>query len=147
MSDRQAELRRWRDEFTTLIDEQAAALLERWSEPRLAALGEALAAFGVSEPPAVRYLGMWEDMEHGLLPPAVRGELALRAGEQRLVVEFQAPVGAFHDPAKPEQIFELCMLRAEAEQELRGEGDGHVLQRMAELREMIAAGRVVYDQD
>ena len=132
-------------DLTALIDAQAAALLETSCAKRLWALGEALAAFGVGEPPRVRYLGMWEDQEHGLLPPAVRGELVIAHGDQRLAVEFQASVGAFHDNAKPEQIFELCMLRAEAHQELAGEGDGHVLQRIAELQGMIEAGRVVFD--
>ena len=145
MSARQDDLRHRIADFSRLIDEQAGALLEAFCAEHVQALGEALAAFGVGKPPRVRYLGMWEDYEHGLLPPAARAELVITCGEQRLALEFQVPVGAFHDNAKGEQIFELCMLRAEADQELRGEGDGHVLERMAELQGMIEAGRVVFD--
>ena len=139
------DLRARADEFEALICAQATRLLEAAAAERLRALGAALAAFGVDAAPSVRYLGMWEDRERGLLPPAVEAELVLAAAGQSLALPFQVPVGAFHDNAKPEQIFELCMLRAEARQELEGGGDGHVLERMAELQEMITAGRVVFE--
>ena len=64
-------------------------------------------------------------------------ELAVTTHEGSFRHRFDVPVGPFHCPDKIDRIFELCMLRAEADQELRGEGDGHVLERMTGLAEEI----------
>jgi len=99
----------------------------------LATLAGAAKPFGLSAP-AVHAVEIWEDVEHGLLPPHIVAELTLG----NLVHRFPVPVGAFHDTTKDDQIFELCMLRAEAHQELDGRGDGATLERMIATERQLA---------
>jgi hypothetical protein len=134
--EKKAELRRFRDRFTREIERQAQELASRSCRQRLDAVAEALRALGLEPALAVRVVEVWED-RNGLLPPKVIVELAVTTHEGVLRHHFDVPVGPFHCPDKIDRIFELCMLRAEADQELRGEGDGHVLDRMTELASQI----------
>lgn len=127
-----------------LIRQQAEALIQRSCAERLAALTTALAALGITARPTVRFVEVWEDCAWGQLPPKLVAELTVAGSEGTLKTRLDVPVGAFHDPGKAEQIFELCMLRAEAQQDLAGGGDGHASERLQGLLEMIAAGRVAY---
>ncbi len=138
-------LRAYRDRFTADILQQAEALVVRQSAARRTALLEALRGFGIEPSVTLRVLDIWEDLEHGLLPPKVIAELQVVCHAGALTQRLEVSIGAFHDNDKSEQIFELCMLRAEAEQELAGDGDGHVLDRMRELEAMIAAGTVRFE--
>jgi hypothetical protein len=138
------ELAAARDRFSAEILRQAEALVARHCAGRRTALLEALRGFGLEPSVTVRAVEVWEDMEHGLLPPKIIAELRVVAHGVHITQRFDVPVGAFHDNAKADQIFELCMLRAEANQELDGIGDGHALDRMRELEGMITAGAVVY---
>lgn len=122
-----ANLRRYIDRFNAYIAEQAETRVQAQCAEPLAALTVACAAFGLPVP-ALRAVDIWEDVEHGQLPPHIVAEVTIGA----LVHRFPVPVGAFHDTAKDDQIFEMCMLRAEAHQELHGGGDGHALARMIE---------------
>ena len=88
----------------------------------MAALKEAFAAFGIAVNPEVRFVEIWEDCAWGQLPPKVVAELTVACREGTITTRFDVPVGAFHSNRKGEQIFELCMLRAEAQQELAGGG-------------------------
>jgi hypothetical protein len=125
MTDR-AELQAYRDRFNLLIAEQAEARVQAGCAESFAVLTGACAAFGLPTP-ALRAADIWEDMEHGQLPPHIVAELTIGS----LVHHFPVAVGAFHDTTKDDQIFELCMLRAEANMELDGSGsDGHALDRM-----------------
>ena len=130
--------------FDNLIRRQAEELVQRNCAARLAALTEALAGFGISARPTARFVEVWEDCAWGQLPPKLIAELTVAGREGALTTRFDVPVGAFHSNAKSEQIFELCMLRAEAQQELAGGGDGHVIERMEGLAAMIAAGKVEF---
>ena len=129
-------LRQFRDQFSQEIERQARQLVARSCQARLAAAAEALRAFALEPATAVRVVEVWEDT-NGLLPPKVIAELAVTTHEGGFRHRFDVPVGPFHCPDKIDRIFELCMLRAEADQELRGEGDGHVLERMTGLAEEI----------
>jgi hypothetical protein len=120
------------DKFSRIIDRQAARQLQVFCAARLEALGQTPAFFGVPQRPEVRVVEVAEDT-NGLLPPRIVGELRIPTASTPLTARFDVPVGDFHAPGKEDHIFELCMLRAEACQELRGEGDGHVLDRMAGL--------------
>ena len=126
----------------TLIAQQAQALVERVCTGRLAALSQALAALGITARPEVCFVEVWEDCAWGQLPPKLIAELTVAGREGTLSSRFDVPVGAFHSNQKDEQIFELCMLRAEAHQELAGGGDGHVVERLHGLLAQIAAGQV-----
>jgi hypothetical protein len=139
-------LREYRDRFTQEILQQAEQVVARHCERRREALLEALRGFGIEPSVTVRVVEIWEDMEHGQLPPKIIAELRVVCHAGVLAQQFDVPVGAFHDNQKADQIFELCMLRAEANQELDGGGDGHVLERMRGLEAMIAAGAVVYEE-
>ena len=145
MAGQEAALKQQAVHFDRLIHQQAGALLERHCAGRVPALTRALAAFGIAAPPVVRFVEVWEDYEKGLLPPKVVGELLVPCNAGTIAFRFDVPVGAFHDNRKSDQIFELCMLRAEAHQELQGGGDGHVLDRMRELRGMIESGEVTFE--
>ena len=125
-----------------LITRQAQALVERATAARVRALTEALAAFGITARPTVHFVEVWEDCDWGQLPPKLVAELTVAGREGTLSSRFDVPVGAFHSNQKDEQIFELCMLRAEAQQELAGGGDGHVVGRLRDLLGQIAAGKV-----
>ena len=92
------------------------------------------------------YAGMWED-RHGKLPPRIQARLLHRTGGDRgtdYAVDLLLPIGAFHDPTKPECLFELCMLRAEVRQEIESGSEGGVTGRLEELFAQIAAGRLVF---
>jgi hypothetical protein len=120
------------DKFSRIIDRQAARRLQVFRANRLEVLCQTLASFGVPQRPELRVVEVAEDTNE-LLPPRIVGELRIATASPPLTARFDVPVGDFHTPAKEDHIFELCMLRAEACQELRGEGDGHVLDRMAGL--------------
>lgn len=134
-------LQQYRDRFTCEILRQAERVVERHCRTRRETLREALRAFGIEPSVSVRVVDIWEDYEHGLLPPKIIVELHVVCHAGTLSQHIDVPIGAFHDNAKDDQIFELCMLRAEANQELEGGGDGHVLERMRGLEEMITAGK------
>lgn len=131
--------------FDNLIRQQAEALVQRSCAGKLKALSEALAAVGITARPTVRFIEVWEDCAWGQLPPKLIAEVTVAGPEGTLTSRVDVPVGAFHDNQKKDQIFELCMLRAEAHQELAGGGDGHVIERMEGLLEMIESGNVVFD--
>ena len=139
-----SELRQLGVKFDSLIAQQAQALVERASAPKVAALKESVAAFGIAAQPQVRFVEVWEDHAWGQLPPKVIAELIVAGREGTITTQFDVPVGAFHSNRKDEQIFELCMLRAEAQQELAGRGDGHVIDRMRELVAMIESRNVKF---
>jgi hypothetical protein len=134
-------------QFDNLIAQQAQALVERASAPKVAALKEALAAFGIAAQPVVRFVEIWEDYAWGQLPPKLIAELTVAGREGTITTRFDVPVGAFHSNQKSDQIFELCMLRAEARQELGGGGDGHVMSRMRGLLAMIESGHVTFGNE
>ena len=117
------------DKFNLAVEQQAQQLLSDYAEPHLARLAEDLRPFGITHAPMVWLTGVWEDVE-GKLPPRVVGELSLFCGRHSIKHTFEIAVGSFHSATKKERIFELCMLRAEANMELEGHGDGHVLDRM-----------------
>ena len=144
MSEDTNALRQLGARFDTLIAQQSQSLVKRAAADKLAALTAALAAFGIVARPEVRFVEVREDYAWGQLPPTIVAELTVATRQGTLVTRFDVPVGAFHDNRKSEQIFELCMLRAEARQELTGVGDGHALERMCGLAEQIAAGTVVF---
>lgn len=144
MSTDTTKLRQLGVQFDHQIRQQAQALVERSAAGRLAALTSALTAVGITARPTVRFVEVWEDCAWGQLPPKLIAELTVAGPEGTLTSRFDVPVGAFHDNHKSDQIFELCMLRAEAQQELHGDGDGHVIERMEELLAMIAAGKVTF---
>ena len=129
-----ARLRKMRDLFTAEINRQAEQLAAASCRGRIERLTEALRAFAFEPIVTVRAAEVWEDA-HGLLPPKIVAELTVFVHEGELRHRFDVPVGPLHRPGKPDRLFELCMLRAEAEQELRGqgEGDGHALDRMLGL--------------
>jgi len=118
--------------FTRVIKEQAEALIARQCAPSLAALQESLKAFGIKTQPQVRLVEVWEDI-NGQLPPKVIAELVIAHGGSQMASRFDVPVGAFHLPGKADHIFELCMLRAEANLEFEGRCDGHTIERMVGL--------------
>ncbi|MHB9130993.1 MAG: hypothetical protein ACYDBB_07875 [Armatimonadota bacterium] len=139
-------LREYRDRFTREIFRQAEQVVARHCAVRRLALLEALRGFGLEPSVTVRVVDIWEDYEHGQLPPKIIAELRVVCHTGTLTQRFDVPIGAFHDNAKDDQVFELCMLRAEANQELDGIiGDGHVLDRMSELEGMIAEGKVLFE--
>lgn len=144
MSTDTTKLRQLGVQFDALIRQQAEALVQRSAAARLAALTAALTALGITARPTVRFVEVWEDCAWGQLPPKLIAALTVAGHEGTLTTRFDVPVGAFHDNHKSDQIFELCMLRAEAHQELAGGGDGRVSERMEELAAMIAAGNVVF---
>ena len=115
--------------FTSEIERQAAGLVARSCQARVERLTEALRSFALEPIVTVRAADVWEDT-NGLLPPKIIAELIVFIHGGELKHRFEVPVGPLHRPGKSDQLFELCMLRAEAEQELRGEGDGHALERM-----------------
>ena len=125
-----------------VIRQQAETLVERTCAARVAALAKALADLGISASPAVRFVEVWEDHAWGQLPPKLMAEVTVAGRAGTLTSRFDVPVGAFHSNQKDEQIFELCMLRAEIQQELNGGGDGHVIDRMRGLLAEIASGKV-----
>jgi len=138
-------LREFRDRFTREIFRQAEMVVERHCAARRVALLDTMRGFGMEPSVTVHVVDIWEDYQHGQLPPKIIAELRVVCHAGTLTHRFDVPIGAFHDNAKADQIFELCMLRAEANQELEGGGEGHVLERMHGLEEMIAAGTMVYE--
>jgi hypothetical protein len=144
MSTDTAALRRLGVQTDNLIAGQARALVERETAGKADTLKKALEAFGISARPDVRFVDVREDYAWGQLPPTLVAELTVAGREGAITARFDVPVGEFHNNQKGEQIFELCMLRAEIRQELAGGGDGHVVDRLHELMGQIAAGHVTF---
>jgi hypothetical protein len=126
------------------IADQATELVEAHLLQARAQLAPPFARLGLGVQLTGRYNGMWEDLE-GKLPPRVMARLTLTLNTTVQHHDIHLAVGAFHDPAKSECIFELCMLRAEVMQELAGHGDGQVAARLDELCAMIPTRRWRFD--
>jgi len=132
MNENTGNLRKMHALFCREIERQARQQVEHSSTQRVEKLRESLRSFGAEPVVTAQFVEVWEDT-NGLLPPKVIAELTVSIHNSELKHPFDLPVGPFHHPARPERLFELCMLRAEAEEEMRGEGDGHALDRMLGL--------------
>jgi len=107
-----------------LLDWQIATLaheqIERVWGSRLRELHTLLAGFGLGEFAAeIRYETMWEDV-NCQLPPRIQAALCLRlSAESTLRRTLWMDIGALHSPGKDEDLFERCMVRGEAREDLR----------------------------
>ena len=106
-----------------LLDWQIATLagerIERVWGSRLRELNASLAGFGFPQAAAeIRYETMWEDV-NCKLPPRIQAELCIRvSAESTLRRTLHIDIGALHAPGKDEDLFERCMVRGEAREDL-----------------------------
>ncbi len=129
---RKAELGRKYREFGERIDKVATLLLEVEAKKTRDQLSDTLQRAGAKVDVGVQYAGVWEDT-NGHLPPHVQGTLLLTTEGKTTRIPIRVEVGGFHSKNKLECLFEMCMLRAELDQELHGHGDGGILDRVAGL--------------
>jgi len=130
---RHRELEKKHREFGEQIDQVAARLLEVETLKTRSLLTETFRRLGAKVEVRVEYAGMWEDT-NGQLPPHVQGRLIIASEGNTTRMPIRVEVGAFHATNKPECLFEMCMLRAELDQELNNQGDGGILDRVTELQ-------------